>query len=240
MKKISILFFTIVLSTTIFAQKGKVTLGVDYHKVDDPYVYNFVLYPYGYYGPTYSFEPKVGYFLSDNVEIGLGLKSGDDEIDYEYTSSNPSLNGEVYLYNNISKSSYRTFSPYLKYYRSNFFVSARLSLNSFTNEYDNAYPVWEADINGDYSVIGLDRAEYISTTTTKTTSLKIGYALKYNEKLIFEPSFGVSKVFGEVVNESTNTYADGRPPVVLPKTTSPISNAAHFSVNLAVSLRLGK
>ena len=68
MKKISILFFTIVLSTTIFAQKGKVTLGVDYHKVDNPYVYNFVLYPYGYYGPTYSFEPKVGYFFSDNIE----------------------------------------------------------------------------------------------------------------------------------------------------------------------------
>ena len=68
LKKISILFFTIVLSTTIFAQKGKVTLGVDYHKVDNPYVYNFVLYPYGYYGPTYSFEPKVGYFLSDNID----------------------------------------------------------------------------------------------------------------------------------------------------------------------------
>ena len=73
MKKISILFFTIVLSTTMFAQKGKVTLGVDYHKVDNPYVYNFVLYPYGYYGPTYSFEPKVGYFLSDNIEFGLGF-----------------------------------------------------------------------------------------------------------------------------------------------------------------------
>jgi len=235
MKKIALLFLIVSLSTSLFAQKGKITLGLDYHKMDNPYVYNSLMYPYGYYGPTYSFEPKVGYFISDNVEVGLGFKSGDDEIDYEYASSNPSGNGEVYLYNNISKSSYRIFSPYLKYYKSNFFVSARLSLNSFTNEYDNAYPVWEAD-----SVIGLDESDYKSTTTTKTTSLKIGYALKYNEKLIFEPSIGVSKIFGEVVNESTNTYADGRPPVVLPKTTSPISNATHFSVNLAVSLRLGK
>ena len=235
MKKIALLFLIVSLSTSLFAQKGKITLGLDYHKMDNPYVYNFLMYPYGYYGPTYSFEPKVGYFISDNVEVGLGFKSGDDEIDYEYASSNPSGNGEVYLYNNISKSSYRIFSPYLKYYKSNFFVSARLSLNSFTNEYDNAYPVWEAD-----SVIGLDESDYKSTTTTKTTSLKIGYALKYNEKLIFEPSIGVSKIFGEVVNESTNTYADGRPPVVSPKTTSPISNATHFSVNLAVSLRLGK
>ena len=240
MKKIALLFLMVSLGTSLFAQKGKITLGVDYHKMDNPYVYNSLVYPYGYYGPTYSFEPKVGYFISDNVEVGLGFKSGVDEIDYEYASSNPSGNGEVYLYNNISKSSYRIFSPYLKYYKSNFFVSARLSLNSFTNEYDNAYPVWEADINGDYSVIGLDEADYKSTTTTKTTSLKIGYALEYNEKLIFEPSIGVSKIFGEVVNESTNTYADGRPPVVLPKTTSPISNATHFSVNLAVSLRLGK
>jgi len=235
MKKIALLFLIVSLSPSLFAQKGKITLGVDYHKMDNPYVYNSLMYPYGYYGPTYSFEPKVGYFISDNVELGLGFKSGDDEIDYEYASSNPSGNGEVYLYNNISKSSYRIFSPYLKYYKSNFFVSARLSLNSFTNEYDNAYPVWEAD-----SVIGLDESDYKSTTTTKTTSLKIGYALKYNEKLIFEPSIGVSKIFGEVVNESTNTYADGRPPVVLPKTTSPISNATHFSVNLAVILRLGK
>ena len=235
MRKIALLFLIVSLSTSLFAQKGKITLGLDYHKMDNPYVYNYFLYPYGYYGPTYSFEPKVGYFLSDNVELGLGFKSGDDEIEYKYISSNPSGNGEVYLYNNISKSSYRTFSPYLKYYRSNFFVSARLSLNSFTNEYDNAYPVWEAD-----SVIGLDEADHKSTTTTKTTSLKIGYALKYNEKLIFEPSIGVSKIFGEVVNESTNTYADGRPAVVFPKTTSPISNATHFSVNLAVSLRLGK
>ena len=235
MKKIALLFLMVSLGTSLFAQKGKITLGLDYHKMNNPYVYYSIMYPYGYYGPTYSFEPKVGYFISDNVEVGLGFKSGDDEIDYEYASSNPSGNGEVYLYNNISKSSYRIFSPYLKYYKSNFFVSARLSLNSFTNEYDNAYPVWEAD-----SVIGLDESDYKSTTTTKTTSLKIGYALKYNEKLIFEPSIGVSKIFGEVVNESTNTYADGRPPVVLPKTTSPISNATHFSVNLAVSLRLGK
>ena len=240
MRKIALLFLIVSLSTSLFAQKGKITLGLDYHKMDNPYVYNYFLYPYGYYGPTYSFEPKVGYFLSDNVELGLGFKSGDDEIEHKYISSNPSGNGEVYLYNNISKSSYRTFSPYLKYYRSNFFVSARLSLNSFTNEYDNAYPVWEADINGDYSVIGLDRAEYISTTTTKTTSLKIGYALKYNEKLIFEPSFGVSKIFGEVVSKNTNTFADGSPAVIMPRTTSPISNATHFSVNLGVSLRLGK
>jgi len=235
MKKIALLFLMVSLGTSLFAQKGKITLGVDYHKMDNPYVYNSLVYPYGYYGPTYSFEPKVGYFISDNVEVGLGFKSGDDEIDYEYASSNPSGNGEVYLYNNISKSSYRIFSPYLKYYKSNFFVSARLSLNSFTNEYDNAYPVWEAD-----SVIGLDEADHKSTTTTKTTSLKIGYALKYNEKLIFEPSIGVSKIFGEVESENTTTYADGRPPVVSPKTTSPISNATHFSVNLAVSLRLGK
>ena len=165
MKKIALLFLIVSLSPSLFAQKGKITLGLDYHKMDNPYVYNYFLYPYGYYGPTYSFEPKVGYFLSDNVELGLGFKSGDDEIEYKYISSNPSGNGEVYLYNNISKSSYRTFSPYLKYYKSNFFVSARLSLNSFTNEYDNAYPVWEADINGDYSVIGLDRADYKSTTT---------------------------------------------------------------------------
>ena len=240
MKKISILFFTIVLSTTIFAQKGKVTLGVDYHKIDDPYVYNFILYPYGYYGPTYSFEQKVGYFFSDNIEFGLGFKSGDDEIEYEYTSANPSGNGEVYLYNNISKSSYRTFSPYLKYYRNNFFISARLSFNSFTNENDNSYPVWESDSNSVFTVIGLDKGEYVSTTTSKKTTLKIGYALKYNEKLIFEPSFGVSKIFGEVVSKNTNTFADGSPAVIMPRTISPISNATHFSVNLGVSLRLGK
>jgi hypothetical protein len=115
-----------------------------------------------------------------------------------------------------------------------------LSFNSFTNENDNSYPVWESDSNGVFTVIGLDKWEYVSTTTSKKTTLKIGYTLKYNEKLIFEPSFGISKIFGEVVSENTNTFADGSPAVIMPRTTSPISNATHFSVNLGVSLRLGK
>ena len=86
MKKIALLFLMVSLGSSLFAQKGKITLGVDYHKMDNPYVYNSLVYPYGYYGPTYSFEPKVGYFISDNVELGLGFKSGDDELsDLDYT-----------------------------------------------------------------------------------------------------------------------------------------------------------
>ena len=240
MKKTSILFFTFILSTSIFAQKGKVTLSLDYYKSDDPYAYNYILYPYGYYGSTYNFEPKFGYFLTNNLEFGLGFKSGDDENDYQYSSSNPSNNEEIYFYNNISKSSFLAFSPYLKFYRNNFFISARFSLNNLRTENRNTNPVWELDSNDLYSLIGLDKGEYIKKTSAQKTTLKIGYVLKYNQRLVFEPSFGLSTISGEVVSENINTYADGSPTIIMPKTISPISKAWYLNIYLGVSLRLGK
>ena len=240
MKKISLLFFTIILSTIIFAQKGIVTLAVDYYKSDDPFAYNYILYPYGYYGSTYNFEPKFGYFLSNNIEVGLGFKSGDNENDYQYSSSNPSNNEEIYFYNNISKSSFLAFSPYIKYYRNNFFISARFSLNNLRTENKNTNPVWEIDSNGVYNLIGLDIGEYMSKTSAQKTTLKIGYVLKYNQRLVFEPSFGVSTTSGEVISENNNTYADGSPTIIMPQTISPISKALYFNIYLGVNLRLGK
>ncbi len=240
MKKIGLLFVVLVIGTASYAQKGKISIGVDYVKVDNSYIYSYDLYPYGYYGPSYSFEPRVGWFVSDNVEIGLGFKKGDNEVEYEYTSRNPSGNGDDFTYNNMQSYSYKTFSPYVKYYKNDFFVSARISLSSKSGSYNSLNPVWEADTNGFYKVVGYDK--YISETSSfvKTTSFSIGYVLSYNDRLFFEPSLGIKTNYGEVESKNENEFYYDSSIQEDNTVVSPISNSSQLSINLAVSLRLGK
>jgi hypothetical protein len=231
----SFLFFSI-----SFSQKSDFTLGVDFSQNNQNYNYGYdIYYPYGYYyGPTYNFQPRIGYFISDNIEIGLGYKSGKNDIERTYIAYNPSGLGENYNYSNTSNYSYVSYSPYVKYYINNMFISARYSINETKNMDDSNYPIWALDTNGVYMVSSFDNYQYNYSTKTKTTEISVGYKLSYNDKIFFEPSFSVRNETGEVVSENIITTNLQDPEIT--EITSPISDGNHFRVNLAVSIRLGK
>lgn len=237
-KIILTLIIAVVSVGSAFSQEGKITLGVDYSTNTAQQIYAYdIYYPYGYYGQTYKFEPRVGYFISDKIEIGFGFKAGNNEETRTLFSYNQ-WGGENYEYENTSNYEYKVFSPYVKYYLNNLFLSARLSIENRSDNQKNNYPVWQADTNGVNSVAGLDHYNYSTETLRKSTVLSVGYVLAYNSKLFFEPSISVRKDFGEVNNKSENDFFIGEDTNT--ESTSPINNATHFSLNIAVGLRLGK
>jgi len=239
MKKILLTLIILSFSLGItFAQKGKITLGVDYSTTNAQQMYAYELfypYGYGYYGQSYKFEPRVGYFIYDNIEIGFGFKAGDNEEKRTLQSYNQ-FDGDNYEYENTSNYDYKVFSPYVKYYLNNLFFSARFSLEKRNDKQLNNYPIWEADTNGVNSVVGMDYYNYSTQTLRKSTVFSIGYVLAYNEKLFFEPSISIRKDFREVNNKSDNDFLIGED--INTESTSPINNATHFSLNIAVGLRL--
>lgn len=221
------------------AQKGQFTLGVDWSQNNQNFLYSYEIYPYGYYGPTYNFQPKVGYFIADNIEIGLGYKSGEYYRETETVSYNPNGVGENYSYINSTNDTYKSISPYVKYYFNSMFVSARFSLNETSNYnlYNN--PVWELDTNGQYYVNGMDQNEYNYTNQSINTEITVGYVLSYNDKLFFEPSVSVVNTTGDVESVVTNTSSEG----IVTETSHydfPKSESTQFRLNIGVSLRLGK
>ena len=238
-KLIGTILFSILFVSTSFSQKGKFTLGVDYQGTNNNNIYAYDIYAYGYYGATYNFQPRIGYFITDNIEIGLGYKSGENYRESELISDNPNGVGENYEHIYSWDDTYRSFSPYLKYYFSSMFVSARISLNENSNSNSYQNPIWLSDTNGIYYLEGLDVNEYNYTNKSIGTEISVGYILSYNDKIFLEPSVSVINQTGNVEHITTTTTIDG----VVTETSnynSPNSESTHLRLNLSVSLRLGK
>lgn len=237
-KLIGTLLLSCLFIVTTNAQKGKFTLGLDC-KGSNNNIYAYDDYSFGYYGATYNFQPKIGYFITDNIEIGLGYKSGENYRESELISDNPNGVGENYEHIYSWDDTYRSFSPYVKYYFSSMFVSARISLNENSNSNSYQNPIWMSDTNGIYYLEGLDLNEYNYTNKRIGTEISVGYILSYNDKIFLEPSVSVVNQTGNVEHISTTTTLDG----VVTETSnynSPNSESTHLKLNLSVSLRLGK
>ena len=235
-KLIGTILFSILFVSTSFSQKGKFTLGLDFQGSNNNiYAYDI----YAYYGATYNFQPRIGYFITDNIEIGLGYKSGENYRESELISDNPNGVGENYEHIYSWDDTYRSFSPYVKYYFSSMFVSARFSLNENSNSNSYQNPIWLSDTNGIYYLEGLDVNEYNYTNKSIGTEISLGYVLSYNDKIFLEPSVSVINQTGNVEHITTTTTIDG----VITETSnynSPNSESTHLRLNLSVSLRLGK
>ena len=80
-----------------FSQKGDFTLGLDYSQNNENYFYGYdvIYYPYGYYNTlNMNFQPRIGYFFNDNIEVGLAYKSGNNNNERKHISYNPSGTGD--------------------------------------------------------------------------------------------------------------------------------------------------
>jgi len=88
------------------------------------------------------------------------------------------------------------------------------------------------------SVVKFDNYEYKYNSHTTTTEISVGYLLRYNDKIFFEPSISVRKEIGEV--ESINIVTTNSESPVITEVISPITDANHFRLNLSLSIRLGR
>lgn len=221
------------------AQKGKVVLGADYHLSQNYYVY----YDYGYYPYPYSLgaslEPNVGYFITDNLVLGLGFKSSTNNIVSDANSVDPWGSGVEMTQESTSTSQLMSLAPYVKFYHNNLFVRASASFQSSTYTSENYYGQWDYDTDtGMGTFLGFDESTSESAAINTKFAINLGYSLMYNDKLCFEPSFGLAKSVGGMSSEYTNDPINGDP--VTTSTNSPSTDGLDFAIMLGVHLRLGK
>ena len=121
MKKLFTMLTVVAISTTLsFAQQGTVAIGVGSNLADVSW-------------QDYSLTPTVGYFISDNMMVGMGFSMGSSSIDVEDGTLNnqgdPNMVGTT-----ISSLS---ISPFFRFYMNDaFFASVGVAIGSGT-ELDN-------------------------------------------------------------------------------------------------------
>tara|TARA_B100001564_G_scaffold258379_1_gene220163 strand:+ start:4674 stop:5270 length:597 start_codon:yes stop_codon:yes gene_type:complete len=153
MKNLFILLFTIFITfSNAKAQQGSFLIGASSDIGDRPVLF-------------WGLTPTLGYFISDNICLGAGLKfnsySQEDLMDWN--------NGE---YN--EKGDSIIINPFVRYYTNNLFVHGGINISSSKNTAEFTDIDYETEISS--SSFGL--------------TVGVGYSLKWGKHFVFEPMFG--------------------------------------------------
>lgn len=171
MKKIFTMLTVVAISTTLsFAQQGSVAIGVGSNLADVSW-------------QNYSLTPTVGYFITDNMMVGMGFSMGSESDSYD--SFDPTGN-DITIDTKVSGMS---LSPFFRYYMNDaFFGKFGMTIASMS------------DVDGDNEM----------KTSTFGLGFGVGYSLMWNEKVCIEPSFGIETGSGstEIKTGSTSVSTD--------------------------------
>ena len=156
MKKLFTILTVVAISTTMtFAQKGSVAIGVGSNLADVSW-------------QDYSLKPTVGYFISDNMMVGMGFAMGStsyEENDVKYEDGGMNI------------------SPFFRYYMNDaFFASAGIAIGSSSSTMDAS--------SGGITSTAEDK------TSTFGLNAGVGYSLMWNDRICIEPSFGIATARG--------------------------------------------
>jgi hypothetical protein len=173
MKKLfTMLMVVAIATTTAFSQGGTFAIGVGSDIADQSW-------------QDYRLKPTVGYFISDNMMVGLGfgLTSGSVE---QLDQNGNGIDDMVDIGTSAMK-----LSPFFRLYLGEyFFLNAGISLSSGSS---------------DSQVMNSNNSAYIvEATSTSSTDIDLGagLSLMWNEKIAIEPSLGM--VIGS--NEGSSSF----------------------------------
>ena len=155
MKKLFTILTVVAISTTMtFAQQGSVAIGVGSNLADVSW-------------QNYSLTPTVGYFIADNMMVGMGFAMGSESDTYDgFDNSGNSVTYDL-------KTSGMSLSPFFRYYMNDaFFGQAGIVMTSASNT------------DGDENVED-------NRTSTFGIQAAVGYSLMWNDKVCIEPYFGL-------------------------------------------------
>ena len=172
MKKLFTMFTVVAISTTMsFAQQGSVAIGVGSNLANVSW-------------QDYSLTPTVGYFITDNMMVGMGFAMGSESDSYD--DIDPNNGNDITVDTKVSGMS---LSPFFRYYMNDaLFGKFGMTIASIT------------DADGDDEM----------KTSTFGLGFGVGYSLMWNEKVCIEPSFGIETGSGstEITNGSTTVSTD--------------------------------
>ena len=228
MKKLFTILTVVAMTTTMtFAQKGTVALGVD-SRLDN------------IAWQEYKLAPTVGYFLSDNIMVGIGFQSTSYTDENEVISYNPWDNTETRILTANSFEKSMELYPFLRYYFGNLYASAGALIGSNSGSNESMYGVWEQDWNtGEVSYEGYDMTTSEYESTTFGISLRVGYSLMWNDKISIEPSFGITTSSGKSKN-TTITKPYNTESTTSIESNNPAPNVFNMGIALGIHVRLGK
>jgi hypothetical protein len=152
MKKLFTILTVVAISTTMtFAQQGSVAIGVGSNLADVSW-------------QDYSLTPTVGYFISDNMMVGMGFAMGStsyEENDEKYEDGGMNI------------------SPFFRFYMNDaFFASAGIAIGSSSSTMDASSGGITYTVEDKTSTFGLNAG--------------VGYSLMWNDRICIEPSFGIA------------------------------------------------
>jgi len=173
MKKLFTILAVVVLTTTISsAQKRTVAIGVGSNLANVEW-------------QNYKLVPVVGYFITDKIMLGTGLRFSTSTNDID-TLTAPMLSGDM-------DHSAMEIKPFVRFYVAPyFFLQAGVAVGSYTESYAEAF-TGPASNSTDHkwSTFGVDA--------------KIGYSLFWNDRICIEPSINISTGSGSGTGETVSS-----------------------------------
>ena len=228
MKKLFTILIVVAISATmVFAQKGTIALGVD-SRIDN------------ISWQEYRLAPTVGYFLTNNFMVGIGVQYNSvKNVDLKiYTNPWNVAVSKTLEENSFEKSI--ELMPFLRYYFGDFYISTGFLIASGSGYQESKEGVWVQHWNTGivtYEGYNLSTIEYESTSFGM--SFRVGYSLMWNDRISVEPSFGFSRSSGNLTNRIITTpYNTGRSDTFESK--SPAPDEFNMGIALGIHVRIGK
>ena len=227
MKKIFTMLTVVAISTTmIFAQKGTVALGVD-SRLDN------------IAWQEYKLAPTVGYFITDNMMLGIGFQSSSITDKDEQIFYNPFNITETQLLTENSFAKSMELMPFMRYYFGNLYASAGVLISSSSASNESKDGVWEYNNStGDYDYAGYNMTTYENESASIGMSLRVGYSLMWNDKISLEPSFGITTSSGKSKNTTITKPSDSHSTTSI-ESNNPAPNVFNMGIALGIHIRLG-
>ena len=159
MKKLFTFLMVVAMSTTTaFSQAGSFAIGVGSNMANTSW-------------QDYNLEPTVGYFMSDNMMVGMGFNFGSSTVTND-NGTPDDADDDI-----DTKTSGLSLSPFFRYYLNEmFYAHGGIGLTTGSTK------VGDADA---------------TTTSSFDLDAGVGLSLMWNEKVAIEPSLGLAIGSGE-------------------------------------------
>jgi hypothetical protein len=180
MKKLFTMLTVVAISTTLsFAQQGTVILGANTQLSNAPW-------------SQVVMTPSVGYFVSDQMAIGLGFSLGTSSEDDELDNGTDS-------WTETESSSEMSISPWMRFYLNEiFFINAGITLGSGSGTDKTT----DKDLSGWTDSEGILVSERKDKAASFDLDIGAGASILWGKHIAFEPMFGLQ------MGSSSVTYFD--------------------------------
>ena len=169
MKKLFTMLTVVAMSTTLsFAQQGTVILGANTQLSNAPW-------------SQVVMTPSVGYFVSDQMAIGLGFSLGTSSEDDELDNGTDS-------WTETESSSETSISPWMRFYLNEiFFINAGITLGSGSGTDKTT----DKDLSGWTDSEGILVSERKDKDASFDLDIGAGASILWGKHIAFEPMFGL-------------------------------------------------